>query len=69
VITDCPACDAYFARRLRVIVRAIGRHVVRTGESPYDACSRFVRGVHARHLAGLSLETDVTPPASTKDAL
>lgn len=56
--TDCPTCDAYFTRRMPVIVRAIGLHVVRTGESPERVCNRFVRGVHDRHLAGLSLEAD-----------
>ena len=54
-MTECPDCDAYFARRMAVIVRAIGRHVMRTGEDPFAICERFERGVHARHLAGLPL--------------
>ncbi len=56
--TDCPTCDAYFERREPVLTEAIAHQVERTHEAAETIFARFVRGVHQRHLAGLSLATD-----------
>lgn len=54
---DCGACNAYLARRADVLSLYVV-HYARLRQMPASVLLvEFVRGVHQRHLAGLSLET------------
>ena len=51
---DCE-CAPYLLARRSVLFPAIREHAERVGVDPVDDFARFARGVHARHLNGLSL--------------
>lgn len=52
--TDCK-CAPYFASRRRVLIPEVLQHAEKVGTDPVDLFAAFARGVHARHLSGLSL--------------
>lgn len=49
-------CVRYFIQRRDVLVPEVMKHAESIGADPVDEFARFARGVHARHLAGLSLD-------------
>jgi hypothetical protein len=53
---DCPTCIAYSSRRLPVLAPAMARRLRDTGETSAEILTRYMTGVHDRHVAGLSLE-------------
>lgn len=55
-IADGCECAAYLINRREVLLPAILEHATNVGADPVDEFARYARGVHARHLAGLSLE-------------
>lgn len=48
-------CVQYFISRRLVLVPEVVKYAEAIGADPVDEFARFARGVHARHLAGLSL--------------
>lgn len=48
-------CAPYLRQRRTVLLPAVLEHAQRVGADPVDDFARFARGVHQRHLAGLSL--------------
>ncbi|WP_377324699.1 hypothetical protein ACFJIY_07515 [Pimelobacter simplex] len=52
---DC-ACAPYLLARRDVLLPAVEEHAQRVDVDPADDFARFARGVHERHLSGLSLE-------------
>jgi hypothetical protein len=53
----CPHCNAYLVRRADVLPAAVTHYAERRDMDPGALLVEFVRGVHKRHLAGLSLAT------------
>jgi hypothetical protein len=51
---DCD-CVRYFIQRREVLIPAVVEHAERVGADPVDDFARYARGVHQRHLDGLSL--------------
>jgi len=54
---DCE-CAPYFARRREALIPAVLARGAYLRTDAVDVFASFARGVHARHLAGLSLATD-----------
>lgn len=55
----CPSCDTYFGQRnVAILVRATLAVAKERGESTGVVTTRFINGLHARHLAGKSIEVD-----------
>jgi hypothetical protein len=54
MLTSCTVCNGYLERRLTPVVREI---VLVQGhrEDAFERIVRYVRKVHERHMAGLSL--------------
>lgn len=52
---ECETCNAYFARRVLTLPAAIVHYARLRGMTPNALLVEFAHGVHARHLAGLSL--------------
>lgn len=52
---SCPDCSDYMERRRSVVLPALAAHSNETGESAGAILDRYMTGVHARHLSGLSL--------------
>ena len=48
-------CAPYFARRREVLIPEVLREAERRGVDEVDLFAAYARGVHARHIAGLSL--------------
>ncbi len=48
-------CAAYFVKRREVLIPEVLKHSDAIGADPVDEFARYARGVHARHLSGLSL--------------
>lgn len=48
-------CVRYFIVRRVVLLPEVAKHAKATGADAVDTFARFARGVHQRHLAGLSL--------------
>lgn len=53
------ACAAYFAQRREVLIPEVEKEADRRGLDSLDLFAAYARGVHERHLSGLSLA--VTP--------
>lgn len=51
-------CAPYFARRREVLIPAVMERATERGVDAVDLFAAFARGVHRRHLAGLSLATE-----------
>jgi hypothetical protein len=52
---DCGECNAYLAHRGDVLSGAVVEYARRRSMDPKALLVEFVKGVHRRHLAGLSL--------------
>lgn len=52
-------CAQYFLDRRDALVPAVLREAGRVNADPVDVFAGYARSVHARHLAGLSLDADV----------
>lgn len=50
------ACAPYFIDRRAVLIPEVAKHADAIGADAVDEFARYARGVHQRHLAGLSLE-------------
>jgi hypothetical protein len=48
-------CVRYFISRREVLIPEVLKEAARHGEDPVDTFARYARGVHDRHLSGLSL--------------
>lgn len=55
--TGCIACQGYVARRMDALAPNIARIAVDRGLDAMKLSSGYMRAVHDRHLAGLSLLT------------
>jgi hypothetical protein len=53
--SECSDCIDYMAVRQRVVMPAMGRRMIDTGETARQILDRFMAGVHERHLAGLPI--------------
>lgn len=49
-------CAAYFMDRRAVLLPEVRKHAADRGLDEVDEFARYARGVHQRHLDGLSLE-------------
>lgn len=52
---DCRDCFLYGQRRMSVLIPAMHEQRMKTGETARQILDRYMTGVHARHLSGLSL--------------
>lgn len=52
---DCE-CAPYFAGRREVLLPEVVKEAEARDADPVDLFATYARGVHARHLAGLSLD-------------
>lgn len=52
---DCQTCIDYMTGQERRIAGAVYVYAEKRGMEPMDLAVEFMEGVHARHLAGLSL--------------
>lgn len=48
-------CAPYFIDRRSVLLPEVAKHAEAVGADAVDDFARYARGVHKRHLAGLSL--------------
>jgi hypothetical protein len=48
-------CAPYFAGRREVLIPAVLEQAAKGATDPVDTFAAYARGVHARHLSGLSL--------------
>ena len=48
-------CVRYFIARRVVLLPEVAKHAEATGSDAVDTFARYARGVHQRHLDGLSL--------------
>lgn len=55
---DCGTCNRYLARRGAVLPAAVVHYARKRGMETGALMVEFVKGVHQRHLAGLSLKGD-----------
>lgn len=54
----CETCQAYLRRRAKVLAPHIALRAFIRGVMPEVVAREFMYGVHERHLAGKSLDTD-----------
>lgn len=54
-VTDDCDCIRYFIQRREVLLPEVMKYAEKTAGDPVDIFARYARGVHQRHLDGLSL--------------
>lgn len=54
-IADGCDCARYLILRREVLLPEVAKHAASIGADPVDEFARYARGVHQRHLDGLSL--------------
>lgn len=58
-MTGCPECEAYLARRARVVTVAVVLEAAARNIRPRPLFTAYMGAIHTRHQAGLPLTTEV----------
>ena len=65
---SCSSCGDYMQHRRGVIAQPLADKAQREGRAVIDVVDEFMRGAHARHMAGHPLRTD-GPTRATDPAI